>query len=295
MLIMSVQMQPFFVIIQSSELVRFLGSIAQRFNNSWGSQGDRPSGCALTSCLYRYTSLIWYLILNPMRVYVPFRDMYIYTSFNIYIYIHDVYIYTVYTLHGMGLSKLSWPINLDVFHLQFQGSHTSQCSHRPLLPATWRHEGDSGLTGLKLRNKPKNTIFNKTETMILRRKVRILYLVWMAENLPQVDGWFITICKGKWCLSQRWSRILAPAHLGLGCYGFSIMGMFSAIPTTEEKVAYLRDTSKTIFRQRSLAINMKNWKGSIPISWTPSKVYVFNRLTRDSGKTSRISRMFMDF
>lgn len=34
------------------------------------------------------------------------------------------------------------------------------------------------------------------------------------------------------------------------------MGMFSAIPTTEEKVAYLRDTSKTIFRQRSLAINM---------------------------------------
>ena len=191
----------------------------------------RPSGCALTSCLYRYTSLIWYLLPNPMRVYVPFRDMYIYTSFNIYIYIYiymryiSLHIYIYLAWHGTVQAKLA--------NLPFQGSHTSQCSHRPLLPATWRHEGDSGLRGLKL-GKPQNTMFNKTETMILGREVRILYLLWMAEILPQVDGWFITICKGKWCLSLRWSRILALAiwvPSGSGMLWSLHHGNFSAMLT----------------------------------------------------------------
>ena len=181
------------------------------------------------------------------------------TSFNMYIYIryiHDVYIYIYLAWHGTVQAKLAnqlirLPFSIPrISYFSVLSSPSAPCDVK-----AWRR-------GLKLGNKTKtkrkqkNIIFNKTETMILGREVRILYLLWVAKNLPQVDGCFIIICKGKWCLSLRWSRILAPAHLGLGCYGFSIMGMFSAIPTTEEKVAYLRDTSKTIFRQRSLAINM---------------------------------------
>ena len=178
MLIMSVQMQSLFVIIQNPPLA--LGSwvaLPNLKNNSWGWGIGPQWGCVLTSCLYH--PWVWWWILCACALT---RDMY--TSIQLIQYIH-VYIYIYIAWH---YPSSVGRINLDVFHIQFQGSHTSQCSHRPLLPATWRREGDSGLTRLKL-GKPKKNIFNKTETMILGREVSILYLLWMAEILPQVDGW----------------------------------------------------------------------------------------------------------
>ena len=162
---------------------------------------------------------------------VPFRHMY--TSYIIITYIH-IYIYT-YLAASMALSS-------SIFNskgLILLSAFIALCS--------LRREGMKEIRNWQVWSwgNQKTQYSTKLKPWFLEERWE--YCTSCGWLKSSTCGWLI------YHYLQKWSTIRAPAHLG----------QFSVLCSQDRKgsSACLRDTSKTILRQRSLAINMKNYKG----------------------------------